>query len=82
MDIGIRQTAIQELARIFGAGALGVFQQLLNDPNEAIRENAVTAVAQVHSDQAVALLQRTAASDSSEQVRASAQAALSAATVQ
>jgi HEAT repeat protein len=82
MDIGIRQTAIQELARDFGAGALSVFQQLLSDPNEAIRGNAVTAVAQVHSDQAVALLQRTAASDSSEQVRASAQAALSAATVQ
>jgi HEAT repeat protein len=81
-DIGIRQTAIQELARDFGAGALSVFQQLLNDPNEAIRQNAVTAVAQVHNDGAVALLQRTATSDSSEQVRASAQAALSAATVQ
>jgi HEAT repeat protein len=81
-DIGIRQTAIQELARDFGAGALSVFQQLLNDPNEAIRENAVTAVAQVHSGGAVALLQQTAASDSSEQVRASAQAALSAASVQ
>ncbi len=81
-DIGIRQTAIQELARDFGAGALSVFQQLLNDPNEAIRENAVSAVAQVHSSGAVALLQQTATSDSSEQVRASAQAALSAATVQ
>jgi HEAT repeat protein len=81
-DIGIRETAIQELARVFGAGALNVFQQLLNDPNDAIRENAVTALAQVHSDQAVALLQRTATSDSSEPVRASAQAALSAATVQ
>jgi len=55
---------------------------LLNDPNEAIRQNAVTAVAQVHTDGAVALLQRTAASDSSEQVRAKAQAALSAAQVQ
>ncbi|MGA2140518.1 MAG: HEAT repeat domain-containing protein [Verrucomicrobiia bacterium] len=82
MDIGIRQTAIQALARSFGAGALSVFQQLLNDPNEAIRQNAVTAVAQVHTDGAVALLQRTAASDSSEQVRAKAQAALSAAQVQ
>jgi len=82
MNVGIRQTAIQELARDFGAGALSVFQQLLSDPNEAIRGNAVTAVAQVHSSEAVALLQRTAASDSSEQVRASAQAALSAATVQ
>jgi HEAT repeat protein len=82
MDVGIRQTAIQELARSFGADALGVFQQLLNDPNEAIRENAVTAVAQVHNDQAVALLQRTAASDPSEQVRAKAQATLSAAPVQ
>ncbi len=81
-DIGIRETAIQELARVFGAGALSVFQQLLNDPNEAIRVNAVSAVAQVHSDAAVALLQRTAASDSSEPVRASAQSALSAATVQ
>jgi hypothetical protein len=76
MDIGIRQTAIQELARVFGAGALGVFQQLLNDPNEAIRENAVLAVGQVHSAEAVALLQRTAASDASEQVRQRAQAAL------
>jgi HEAT repeat protein len=82
MDIGIRQTAIQELARSFGVGALDVFQQLLNDPNEAIRQNAVTAVAQVHNDQAVALLQRTATSDSSAQVRAQAQAALSAATPQ
>jgi HEAT repeat protein len=82
MDVGIRQTAIQELARSFGADALGVFQQLLNDPNEAIRENAVTAVAQVHNDQAVALLQRTAASDPSEQVRAKAQATLSVAPVQ
>ena len=82
MDIGIRQTAIQALARSFGAGALGVFQQLLNDPNEAIRQNAVTAVAQVHTDGAVAMLQRTAASDSSEQVRAKAQAALSAAQIQ
>jgi HEAT repeat protein len=82
MDIGIRETAIQELARSFGAGAVSVFQQLLNDPNEAIRQNAVLAVAQVHSDGAVALLQRTAASDSSEQVRATAQAALSAAQVQ
>jgi HEAT repeat protein len=81
-DIDIRQTAIQELARDFGAGALGVFQQMLNDPNEAIRQNAVTALAQVPGDQAVALLQRTAASDSSEQVRAKAQAALLAATVQ
>ncbi|MGD1018409.1 MAG: HEAT repeat domain-containing protein [Verrucomicrobiia bacterium] len=81
-DIGIRETAIQELARVYGAGALSVFQQLLNDPNEAIRENAVSAVAQVHSDAAVALLQRTATSDSSEQVRATAQSALSAATVQ
>ena len=75
-DIGIRQTAIQELARVFGAGALGVFQQLLSDPNEAIRENAVLAVAQVHNAEAVALLQRTAASDTSEQVRQRAQAAL------
>jgi HEAT repeat protein len=82
MDIGIRQTAIQELARSFGAAALGVFQQLLNDPNEAIRQNAVKAVAQVHNDQAVALLQRTAASDPSEQVRATAKATLSAAPVQ
>lgn len=81
MDVGIRQTAIQALARSFGAGALNVFQQLLNDPNEAIRQNAVTALAQVHTDGAVALLQRTAASDSSEQVRAKAQAALSAAQV-
>lgn len=80
-DIGIRETAIQELARVFGGGALPVFQQLLNDPNDAIRQNAVTAVAQVHSSGAVALLQQTATSDSSEQVRASAQAALSAATV-
>jgi HEAT repeat protein len=78
MDIGIRQTAIQELARDFGAGALSVFQRLLSDPNEAIRGNAVTAVAQVHSSEAAALLQKVATSDSSEQVRASAQAALSA----
>ncbi|HTS19817.1 MAG TPA: HEAT repeat domain-containing protein [Verrucomicrobiae bacterium] len=82
MDIGIRKTAIQELARVFGGGALSVFQQLLSDPNEAIRDNAVSAVAQVHNSGAVALLQRTASSDSSEQVRASAQAALSSATVQ
>ena len=82
MDIGIRETAIQALARSFGAGALGVFQQLLADPNEAIRQNAVIAVAQLHSDEALALLQRTAASDSSEQVRQKAQAALSAASVQ
>ncbi|HVM61422.1 MAG TPA: HEAT repeat domain-containing protein [Verrucomicrobiae bacterium] len=81
-DIAIRETAIQELARVFGGGALGVFSQLLDDPNEAIRANAVTAVAQVHNDGAVALLQHTASSDSSEQVRASAQAALSAATAQ
>ena len=82
MDVGIRETAIQELARVYGAGALSVFQQLLNDPNEAIRANAVTAVAQVHTAGAVALLQQVASSDSSEQVRASAQAALSAATAQ
>ncbi|MGA3163194.1 MAG: HEAT repeat domain-containing protein [Verrucomicrobiota bacterium] len=82
MDPSIRQMAIQALARSFGAGALSVFQQLLSDPNEAIRENAVTAVAQLHSDQAVALLQQTAASDSSAQVRAKAQAALSAVTPQ
>ena len=82
MDLAVRQTAIQELGRTFGAGALGVLEQLLSDPNEAIRQNAVTAVARVHSDQAVALLQRTATSDSSEQVRAKAQATLSAAPVQ
>jgi HEAT repeat protein len=82
MDLAVRQTAIQELGRTFGAGALGVLEQLLNDPNEAIRENAVTAVARVHNDQAVALLQRTAASDSSAQVRAKAQATLSVAPVQ
>jgi HEAT repeat protein len=75
-DVGIRETAIQELARGFGDGALGVFQQLLNDPNEAIRQNAVMAVSQVHNDQAVALLRRTATSDSSEQVRQRAQAFL------
>ena len=82
MDVGIRETAIQELARVFGSGALSVFQQLLTDPNDAIRQNAVTAVAQVHTDGATALLQRTAASDSSEQVRTMAQAALSAAQAQ
>jgi HEAT repeat protein len=82
MDVAVRQTAIQELGRSFGAGALGVLEQLLGDPNEAIRENAVTAVARVRGDAAVALLQRTAASDSSQQVRAKAQAALSAATIQ
>jgi HEAT repeat protein len=82
MDLAVRQTAIQELGRTFGAGALGVLEQLLSDPNEAIRQNVVTALARVHSDQAVALLQRTAASDSSAQVRAKAQATLSVAPVQ
>ncbi len=82
LDIGVRETAIQELARVFGASALGVFQQLLNDSNETIRQNVVTALAQVHNNQAVSLLQRAANSDSSAQVRAKAQAALSVVTPQ
>jgi len=81
-DTTIRKSAIQALARSFGAGALSVFQQLLNDPDQGIRENAVTAVAQIHNDQALALLQRTASSDASELVRQKAQAALAAASVQ
>jgi HEAT repeat protein len=82
MDPSIRESAIQALARSFGAGALSVFQQLLNDPDQGIRENAVTAVAQVHNNQALALLQRTASSDASEVVRQKAQAAISATSVQ
>jgi HEAT repeat protein len=82
MDAAIREGAIQALARTFGPAALGVFQQLLNDPDPAIRQNAVTAVGQIHNDQALALLQRAASSDSSELVRQKAQAALTAASVQ
>jgi HEAT repeat protein len=82
LDLDVRQTAIQVLGRNFGAGALNTFKQLLGDPDVAIRQNVLTALAAVHSDDAVSLLQKAAASDSSEQVREQARALLSAASVQ
>jgi HEAT repeat protein len=78
LDANVRQAAIQELGRKFGAGALGVLDTLLRDPDERIRRNAVTAVARVGNEQAKTLLQRTATSDASEAVREAAKAALAA----
>jgi HEAT repeat protein len=79
-NIDIRESAIQGLGRSSGAEALGALKQLLADPNEVIRENVLTALANLHSDGAVSLLQQEAASDSSVQVREQAQALLSGAT--
>jgi HEAT repeat protein len=80
-DIDVRQTAIQALSRNFGAGALNALKQLLNDPDQVIRGNVLTALGGLHSDDALSLLRQTAASDSSAQVREQAQAILSAVSV-
>jgi HEAT repeat protein len=77
-DITVRQTAIQELGRSFGASALGVLDGLLNDPDELIRHNAVKALARVKTDQAFALLQQRATTDSSVAVREAAAGAVAA----
>jgi hypothetical protein len=77
-NLDIRETAIQTLGRNFGAGALNTFTQLLGDPDVAIRQNVLTALAAMHSNDAVSLLQKAAASDSSAPVREQAQAILSA----
>jgi len=76
METPIRQTAIQELGRSFGESALGVFDSLLNDPNETIRQSTVKGIARVHTDGAVALLKRTASSDSSSAIRDQAKLSL------
>jgi hypothetical protein len=78
LALDARETAIQTLGRDFGAGALNTLKQLLGDPDVAIRQNVLTALAAMHSDDAVSLLQKAAASDSSTQVREQAQAILSA----
>lgn len=78
LNLDVRETAIQTLGRNFGAGALSTFTLLLGDPNAVIRQNVLTALASVHSDDAVSLLQKAAASDSSAQVREQAQTILSA----
>jgi HEAT repeat protein len=77
-DSGMRQAAIQELGRSFGAKSLGVLDRLLNDPDEAVRTRAVKAVARVKTEAATALLRRAAASDASAAVRQAAAAALAA----
>ncbi len=43
--VHLREAAIQELRRSFGAGALGVLEPLLNDPDPDVRQNAAAAVA-------------------------------------
>ncbi len=75
-DLDVRQTAIQALGRDFGAGAFNTLKQLLNDPDQAIRLNVLTALGGLHNDDAVALLQKAAASDSSALVREQAKALL------
>ena len=80
-DIDVRQTAIQALGRNFGAGAFNALKQLLNDPNEVIRGNVLTALGGLHSDDAMSLLRQTAVSDSSAQVREKAQELLPGASV-
>lgn len=69
-----RLSAIQELARTFGAGALGTFEVLLSDPDEAVRVNAVKAVSRVGNAESTALLLRVIEQDPSEAVRAHARA--------
>jgi HEAT repeat protein len=51
-------------------------RQIFQTFSEAIRQNALTALARVRDDQAVALLRQAAAADSSEQVREWARTAL------
>jgi len=75
-DSALRQTAIQELGRTFGARALDDLNRLLSDPDEAIRKCTVTAVARVKNAAATALLQHTASTDASPIVRNSAIRAL------
>lgn len=75
-DTTLRQTAIQELSRSFGAAALEDLNRLLNDPDELIRKSTVTAISRVKDGAAIALLQRAATSDASPTVRDNAAAAL------
>jgi len=74
-----RKMAIQELGRSFGAKALPALSRLLEDPAEAIRKSAVAAAARVKTNEAAALLQRTADSDASTAVSQAATAALASA---
>jgi HEAT repeat protein len=53
MEASVRQAAIQELARSFGAGALEVVDGLLSDPEENIRTSAVKGIARIQTEYAV-----------------------------
>jgi len=76
LDVALRNTAIQELARSFGGSALDILDKLLRNSDEAIRLSAVKGVTRVQNDAATALLQRAAATDASPTVRSAATAAL------
>jgi HEAT repeat protein len=69
LEKSIRLSAIQELARTYGAAAMGTFETLLTDPDEAVRVNVVKAVARVRTPEAVALLTRVVQEDPSDAVR-------------
>jgi HEAT repeat protein len=75
-DLALRKSAIQELGRTFGDAALPALEALLQDEDEAVRNNAVKAISRMDSPAATALLQSAASSDMSPTVRMQAEAAL------
>jgi len=76
MDLRLRQTAIQELARSFGGSGVESLQALLKDPDEAVRSNTVKALGRIRTDESEALLRLAAATDPSADVRQRAQSYL------
>ena len=75
-ELSVRQTAIQELARSFGAKSLHTLNSMLGDSDPAIRENVVSAIATIKTEEAVAILKQVATSDPSRDVRSRAQIAV------